>query len=407
MNDLMKFDTRDKKPKVWNIAIISAIVAVLTIILIHGNLQEHAVVLGLIFDVYFVVVFFMLIVAFRRQIQYNPYSYNTIYYMGFALFCISLLITHIVLTVNMVRFPDVYDGIQILYLLKSSAKNWMFLTSPFILIFSVLLCVSNVSLIRHEGKRLVNMLGILLAVVLVGGEVFLFLFDFYTSGSEMQVFVHDLVVSIFAAIYLYFECMLVGSIIANVIAARHEPDPDKDFVIILGCGIRKDGTPTPLLCGRIDRAIAFAKRQKEETGKDLFFITSGGQGTDEVISESACMKRYMVEQGIPADRIFEEDRSTNTFENMKFSKEIIQENNSDGKVAFSTTNYHVFRSGLHARRVKMRAVGMGAKTKWYFFPNAWVREFVGILTDHRLKQGIIFACLIFAYALMTVAVYWW
>ncbi|MBE6010473.1 MAG: YdcF family protein [Lachnospiraceae bacterium] len=403
----MKFDTRDKKPNVWNIAILSAVVAVLTGILIRGDLQEHAVLLSVIYDVYFVVVFFMLIVAFRRQIQYNPYSYNTIYYMGFALFCVSLLITHIVLTVYIIRYPAVHDGMQIFYLLKSSAKNWMILTSPFILVYSIVLCVSNVSLIRHEGKRLVNLLGILLAAVLVGGEVFLYLFDFYASGSEMQVFVHDMVVSIFAAIYLYFECMLVGAIIANVIAARHEPDPDKDFLIILGCGIRKDGTPTPLLRGRIDRAIAFAKRQKEETGKDLIFITSGGQGPNEVVSESACMKRYMVEQGIPSERVFEEDRSTNTFENMKFSKEIIQKINPDGKVAFSTTNYHVFRSGLHARRLKMRAVGMGAKTKWYFFPNAWVREFVGILTDHRVKQAIIFASLIFSYALMTVLVHWW
>lgn len=119
------------------------------------------------------------------------------------------------------------------------------------------------------------------------------------------------------------------------------------------------------------------------------------------------MKRYLMEQGIDKERIIEEDRSTNTFENMKFSKEKIREIDPDGKgkIAFSTTNYHVFRSGLYARRVKMRAVGMGAKTKWYFWPNAAVREFVGILTEHRLKQSLVFGGLILVYIILTILIY--
>ena len=77
----------------------------------------------------------------------------------------------------------------------------------------------------------------------------------------------------------------------------------------------------------------------------------------------------------------------------------------NGKVAFATTNYHVFRSGLCARRVKMRAVGMGAKTKWYFWPNAAVREFVGLLTEHRGKQALIFAGMIVFYVMLTLMAY--
>ena len=90
---------------------------------------------------------------------------------------------------------------------------------------------------------------------------------------------------------------------------------------------------------------------------------------------------------------------------MKFSKEKIWAVNSQGKVAFATTNYHVFRSGLCARRVKMRAVGMGAKTKWYFWPNASVREFVGLLTEHRGKQILIFGSLILSYTILTILAY--
>ena len=106
------------------------------------------------------------------------------------------------------------------------------------------------------------------------------------------------------------------------------------------------------------------------------------------------MHDYLIQQGIPEDIIIEEDQSTTTHENMIFSKEKIQEINPKAKIAFSTSNYHVFRSGLYARKEKIRAVGMGAKTKWYFWPNASVREFAGILSEHRLKQTAILLSLI-------------
>ena len=53
----------------------------------------------------------------------------------------------------------------------------------------------------------------------------------------------------------------------------------------------------------------------------------------------------------------------------------------------------------------MRAVGMGADTKWYFWPNAAVREFVGLLTAHRLKQGLIFGGLTVFYVALTLLAY--
>ena len=117
------------------------------------------------------------------------------------------------------------------------------------------------------------------------------------------------------------------------------------------------------------------------------------------------MKAYLLEQGIPEEHILQEDQSKSTYENMLFSKREMEKAGVTGNVAFATTNYHVFRSGLMARRVKMRAIGMGAKTKWYFWPNAAVREFVGILTDHRLKQALILGGLVLFYAVSTILLY--
>ncbi|MBQ6263240.1 MAG: YdcF family protein [Clostridia bacterium] len=401
----MRFDTLDKKPKVWNIAVLTAVVAAAVAALVFLGGDKYALAACAVVTVYLAAVIFLLIRAFLRQLRYNLYSYNTIFYIGFAIFTYSILITHVILLVKIIRTPGTYGVEQIAYALLNSARDYILYTFPVVLIFSVGLCVSNVSLIRHEGFRPVNLLGILLSFLLVGGAVFLFFFDYAVSGSVDEVRLHDLIGSLIRTIYLYVECMLIGTVVANAIAARAEPAPDRDYLIILGCAIRKDGTPTPLLAGRIDRAIKFYEKQKSETGKELLFVTSGGKGSDETLSESAVMKRYLIEHGIPEDRIVEENKSVDTYQNMKFSKEKIDAIDPSGKIAFSTTNFHVFRSGIFARRFKMRAIGIGAKTKWYFWPNASVREFVCLLTKHKLKQAIIFTVMIAVFTGLVLFVY--
>ena len=401
----MKFYSREKQPKVWSIAIIavSTIVIGMVMWLIGGDAWGGHI--SLLIDIALVAIAVILFIAFRKQLEYDPYSYNTIYYIGFALLVCSMILTNVWLTVMMYRSGVEYQIQNIPYVIANAAQNYMLYTSPLILIFSIALCISNISLILHEGFRGVNLLGIILSLLLIGGALLLWRINYYTSGSLLEVMIHDIWANLLAAVYIYYECMLVGTMIAGAVAARHEPQPDKSHIIILGCAIRSDGTPTPLLRGRIDRALDFARRQKEKTGKDVYFVPSGGQGPNEVVSESACMKQYLMEQGVPEAQIIEENQSTTTFENMKFSKEKIQAQGEESKIAFSTTQYHVFRSGIISSGLDMKAVGMGAKTKWYFWPNAAVREFVSLLTQHRIKQIVIFAVMAAIIVAMTILNY--
>ena len=211
---MMKFDTRFKKPKLWNLAVIACVCVMVIGFLIHGGAEQNAAAICIVLDLLFFVVFVLLIVTFFQQLQYNPYSYNTIYYTGFALFDLSVLVAHVILTLRILRYPTVYHWSEILPLLTGSAKNYMLLSFPFIAVFSAALCVSNISLIRHEGKRFVNLLGILLSFLMVGGLVFLYLVDYYAMGSMEEVRLHDVITTTFSAIYLYCECMLIGAIIA-------------------------------------------------------------------------------------------------------------------------------------------------------------------------------------------------
>ncbi|MBQ5952292.1 MAG: YdcF family protein [Lachnospiraceae bacterium] len=422
---MIAFDTLDKKPTVWNIAAVTAAAAAVTLFLITQPSYTFSSVCA-VFILHLVLVLFCLVRALILQIRYNPYSYNTIYYAGFSLFALSVLITQVLVLAQLGGMTGhrVSDVLPLLSHPVNSGTNFMLYTSPFLLFFSGALLISNLSLIRHEGRRLVNILGIILSFLLVGGLAVIYLLNFYASGSQFEVMMHDLLVNLLAAFYLYFECMLLGVIFANILAVRHQPAKDKDYLIVLGCGLRKDGTPTPLLAGRIERALRFYREQIQATGKAPVFVTSGGQGPREVISESASMTAYLLEKGVPKDHILQEDKSTSTFENMKFSREVIrsaeeaagrradfkkpsamQPGDRAPKIAYATTNYHVFRSGLMARRNHMRADGMGARTKWYFWPNAAVREFVGILTEHRLKQGLILGGMIAFYVVTTVLNY--
>lgn len=192
---------------------------------------------------------------------------------------------------------------------------------------------------------------------------------------------------------------MVSTLFCTVRAQKHVPKFDKDYIIIPGCSIMDDGTVTPILKERADRTLWFAEEQKKKTGKDIIFVASGGQGSDEVISEAGAIKNYLMSAGVDEDHIMVEDKSTNTRENMAFSKRLIDAQKKEAKVAFSTTGYHVFRSGNIARSVGLNADGVGSRTKWYFYFNAIIREFIANITAEK-KRHILNIIGLFLYAVI-------
>lgn len=377
-------------------------------VLILTGAEGHKTVMGTLMTLYFAAAAVLLAGAFRDQAGYDPYSYDLIYYAAFSLFSLVLAGISARMTWLFISGPEIYAAAGILYSLAGAQWTFLFLSFPFLTVFSLGLCVSNTVLLKREGRSFVNTLGLLLAFCLMGGFFFLYRINMYMSGSMYEVMAREAATNLLALVYFYVECMLLGVMAANIYAVRHEPEPDRDFLIVLGCAVRRDGTPTPLLRARLDRALAFREKQMSLTGKDPVFVASGGQGADEVISESECMKRYLLSRGISEERILMEDKSVSTFENMKFSREKILEAEPDGKgkTAFSTSGYHVFRSGILAGQAGLRARGMGAGTRWYFWPNAAVREFIGILTEHRRQQAFIFICMALISLTLTILRYY-
>ena len=111
------------------------------------------------------------------------------------------------------------------------------------------------------------------------------------------------------------------------------------------------------------------------------------------MAEAEAIKKYLLEKGVSKNQIIIENQSTSTIENMRFSKKKIDEIKKDANISFSTTNYHVFRSGVIASSEGIDCEGMGSKTKWYFYSNALIREFIANLVQER-KSHIILLILI-------------
>ena len=325
------------------------------------------------------------------------YSYATIYYAGFFLFSLVTGLVMLQITARHIANPGQYSMLYCYSAVNNASTRFMMLTTPLMLLFAAAMAVSNIALLRHERRDIQNALGLVVSGLLIAGEAvgwYLFTRDF--MGSEWEGRINSTLQNTYATVFVYFECMLVGAVVCGVKAARHEPALDKDFILILGCWFRKDGTLPPLLRGRVDKALAFWRRQKEETGKVAAFIPSGGQGRDEPMPEAEAMRRYLLSQDIPENLILPETRSENTYQNMAFSKEIIRDKQPEGKAVFATTNYHVFRSGVWASNAGLAAEGMGSKTVWWFWPNAFMRETVGLM-KRRWKQEILLLMLLIAF----------
>ena len=105
----------------------------------------------------------LLLRGFFWQIRFNLYSYNTILYFGFSLFSLFLALTYVLAYARIRSLPVESLLPNLLGWLLSSAKTCTLITFPFLLLFALALAISNLSLIRHEGFRPVNLLGLALA----------------------------------------------------------------------------------------------------------------------------------------------------------------------------------------------------------------------------------------------------
>ena len=344
---------------------------------------------------------FVLSLDFAEKIRRGDFSYSMVGIGGILLFFLLNFIISVT-EPHTWHFQNVSTK-DILALIMSSGNRFVMFSEIPVILLSLALAISNIWLVVREGFRPQNLLGVVIAVIIAGGMILIRLSNNYNEIESDALYYVAMVMNISAAFLLsYFECMFLSTMFCAIASACYVPPYPLDYLMILGCAIQKDGTPTPILRGRVQRAFDFEREQYEKVGKHAVFVPSGGQGSDEVISEAESMKRCLMEMGVPEDRILKEDHSVNTYQNMAFSKKVIEQNAGElekVKIGFSTTNYHVFRGYTLAEKLNMKVKGLSAKTKLYFFPNAFVREFVGLLWEKKWRH-LLFITLFFVFLLI-------
>ena len=155
---------------------------------------------------------------------------------------------------------------------------------------------------------------------------------------------------------------------------RAAPEPGADYVIILGAQWRQEG-PSEVLRRRLDKAVEYLNENP-----DTQVIVSGGQGSNEPVSEAAGMRKYLVDAGISDERIRMEDASINTYQNIVFSGRLLDPEND--KVVIVTNNFHVFRAVRIAEKQGYKDVeGMAAGSVAGMAPHNLLREFFGVVKD--------------------------
>ena len=266
--------------------------------------------------------------------------------------------------------------------------------TPFLTIGFLL--INTIIVVKNNGFSLTSMLPFLMAgfiVLLLCAPSLLNSFD--PDSRHIVVFLLGLFTLEGMWFSFTFVSLLFYSWIYRILPRRRK----YDYIIIHGAGL--DGTrPTPLLAGRIDKALELWNKQHQQ-GK---FVASGGQGADEIVSEAQAMRDYLLEKGVPADAILMEDKSTTTWENLKNSIAVIRADRAtsggtdaasddvtasdsagacgDFTTAVVSSDFHVFRCAEYAHNLGIKADGIGSHTKGWYWPTAFIREFIAITKAH-------------------------
>lgn len=193
---------------------------------------------------------------------------------------------------------------------------------------------------------------------------------FRTASKVFETLLLIIVIS-----FVFIEgCIAFGATV------NHNKKPD--YIVVLGCGLSGKNMLLPMY-QRAQTALAYIKKNT-----DVKIVVSGGQGSGESISEAEAYKTYFVNNGVKADNIIEENKSTTTMQNMRYTADILRK--TDGRknlrVAVITSNYHVFRAKFLARRCGFNAEGVAAPVTELLLPNFSIREYFGIIKSFFLDR---------------------
>lgn len=205
---------------------------------------------------------------------------------------------------------------------------------------AIITCFGLIALLGRRQPKAARVLGIIVTVILIVG---------------------------------FLMVSITGILILNT--AFSEPEEHCEYIVVLGAQVKSYG-PSASLQERIDRAYEYLIQHP-----DTVAIVTGGKGSDEPISEAQCMFDELTAMGIDESRIWMEDQATSTWENLKFSLDMIEEKTGvrPNSIGVVSSEYHLFRTAMQAADRGLEVVGIPAKTAAFDrFLHYFLREIAGV-----------------------------
>jgi uncharacterized SAM-binding protein YcdF (DUF218 family) len=262
-------------------------------------------------------------------------------------------------------------------LLRVALASGVLLLGLGVFMLAFFLVANGVQMVRNEGRRPANLLSLLTGLGILGFVALLS--AALTTRSPALARGAGAAFLVIGYVSFLFLCFIGYAFLYARLRVRR----DVDFVVVLGSGLTGGDRVPPLLASRLEQGRAVYLSQAAR-GNPPVLITSGGQGPRERLPEASAMADYLVQRGIPRDRIECEERSRNTEQNLRFSRAIMLERIPGYRCVVVTSNFHVFRAAITARRTGVSGQVVGSPTAAYFWPTATIREFAAVFLSHKV-----------------------
>ena len=182
---------------------------------------------------------------------------------------------------------------------------------------------------------------------------------------------------------LFAAGLLCVDVILGLMVRQAVNRPESDApctVLVLGCEIR-GRRPSKMLMARIDSAYDYLTENPRAV-----CVACGGMADDEIISEAQCIRDELVRRGIDPSRIYLEEKSENTRQNIAFAADIIKENGLPTEIAVASDNFHQLRSSIYAKNSGLSAYSLGCRSYWLLGPGYWAREVIAVAAAYTLGR---------------------
>lgn len=312
-----------------------------------------------------------------HQIRINPASLR----LGFY---VLIIVIFLFISLQVIQFPSI-SVVHIINEAKLFVK-WGNIAGLFLVITLAYHSFQSWRKWQHSLQQLVFPLVLLVYAI---ADIGIWLLNDGFSISLKPI----LVVIPWLSLYVLWQFLqfISSSILYGLVVKRPIHGP----IVVLGGGL-VDGQYVGRIVGnRIQAAVKDATKMSEYPT----IIFSGGQGKDELVSEAEAMRDFAVKRlNVPCEKTILEEHSRNTYENLRNSAKL-----TNSSFTFYTSEYHVFRGVLLAKKQGVNAQGRGGYTQFPYRGIAFLREFAGVMNLNP-KQHIIYGTVCFVSSAMVILI---